>query len=186
MRMKGRSSIIIACFLAVGQATKSMADYSTTINAPTLKSGASYAIGATIQYGGTVSWLTGNVAAMYVGVDWAYGSAATYTDSVSNNSLGIGDSESANIASTKAYSLTFQSDGYTDYNKIYHQPVPLRGYPATLFFSSNGLRLINERRSQRLRSCLKGACSKPTNKFVATSAYMTTNSLPDSLLLRQT
>jgi len=125
MRMKGRSSIIIACFLAVGQATKSMADYSTTINAPTLKSGASYAIGATIQYGGTVSWLTGNVAAMYVGVDWAYGSAATYTDSVSNNSLGIGDSESANIASTKAYSLTFQSDGYTDYNKIYHQPVPL-------------------------------------------------------------
>ncbi len=57
----------------------------------------------------------------------------------------------------------------------------LRGYPATLFFSSNGLRLINERRSQRLRSCLKGACSKPTNKFVATSAYMTTNSLPDSL-----
>ncbi len=57
----------------------------------------------------------------------------------------------------------------------------LRGYPATLFFSSNGLRLINERRSQRLRSCLKGTCSKLTNKFVATSAYMTTNYLPDSL-----
>ena len=57
----------------------------------------------------------------------------------------------------------------------------VRGYPAILFFNSNGLRLINERRSQRLRSCLKGACSKPTNKFVATSAYITTNSLPDSL-----
>ncbi len=29
---------------------------------------------------------------------------------------------------------------------------------------------------------MKGACPKPTNKFVATSAYLTTNSLPDSLL----
>jgi len=98
----------------------------TSITSPNTVSMTNFNVGVKIDYAGTVTWnASDSDVPQYVHVDWCQGDYDTYSYSLSQNSIGIGDSESANIPTTTATALGFQSASYTDSNKVYHGPVPI-------------------------------------------------------------